>query len=119
MGHLVDYEEAVTPLQKALAALECSVAKTSKAGAWSWATTAAEHAEEAGIKNAHELLGTDRWPEIDPLRRALQGNLQSQETMLDEFRAMLWNCGVSAATGADGEITIGAFTLKVASIEKA
>lgn len=71
MAHLLDYEEAKTEKEKGLAALACSRAKSAKSGAWSWAETAARHAEACGIENAVELLGSGRWPELDALRAAL------------------------------------------------
>lgn len=76
MAHLVDYEEARGEEAKALAAVEVVKHKSSKRLAWSWAETAAEHAEAAGIANAFDLLGTGRWPETDALADAVRNLTQ-------------------------------------------
>ena len=72
MAHLVEYENATTEVGKALAAIDCSRAKSARARAWNWAEIAAEHARAAGIENAVTLLGGGRWPEFEPLKAALQ-----------------------------------------------
>lgn len=72
MGHLVDYEEATNEKDKALTALTVAEHKSSKSAAWSWAETAAEHAQSCGIENAEALLGSGRYPLTEPLRKVLQ-----------------------------------------------
>jgi hypothetical protein len=72
MGHLTDYEDAQTEIDKALAAIECSRAKSARARAWGWADTAIEHAEAAGIANARALVGDGRYPELNDLQAALE-----------------------------------------------
>lgn len=72
MGHLLDYEQARTTLERALAAIECAERKSSRAGAWWWAEVAIEHAAELGVANAHDLVGGGRWPELAALRSQLR-----------------------------------------------
>ena len=72
MGHLTDYEEGQNEIDKALAAIECSRAKSARARAWNWADIAIEHAEAAGIANARALVGDGRYPELNDLQAALE-----------------------------------------------
>ena len=70
--HLKNYEEAKTPLEKAIAALFVSEKKNSKAAAWNWAEEAAEISTELGVNNAQDLLGDGRYPDIQPLLEKLK-----------------------------------------------
>lgn len=72
MSHLVSYEEAEGPKDKALAALVVVEYKSSKRLAWRWAEQAAEHAIDAGVSDAYDLLGRGRRPKVEPLRKALE-----------------------------------------------
>jgi len=72
MGHLVDYEEAKDDKARALAAIEVAKHKNSKQLAWSWAKTAAKHAEAAGVDNASDLLESGRYPGTDVLEAAVR-----------------------------------------------
>ena len=117
MAHLLRYEDAVTPLEKALAALDCADAKASNSGAWSWAETAANHAAEAGIENASQLLGDGRRPNTSALRSALEGSQQSVEGLLQELADQLVAQGVAATASGDC-IIVGGFELVVTSIFK-
>ena len=71
MGHLTDYENAVTELDKALAAIDCSEAKAANDRAWGWADTAIGVAQAAGIENPEALVLGGRLPGLEPLKAAL------------------------------------------------
>jgi len=70
--HLVNYEEARTEKDKALAAIEVARRKNSKALAWSWAEKAIEHAERAGIEDAGSLVAGGRYPDCTELEKRLR-----------------------------------------------
>ena len=55
-------------------ALSASLRKASKAGAWAAANQAADIAHDSlGIANAHDLLGHENYPNLDALRKAVNG----------------------------------------------
>jgi hypothetical protein len=62
MAHLLDYENATTPMGKALAAIACARAKSAVQREWSWAERAVGHAVEVGLVVGPAILGTGRRP---------------------------------------------------------
>lgn len=69
--HLVNYEEAKSPLDKALAAIEVSKRKSAKAGAWHWAEIALDHARDLPGPPLRSDLGNGRYPNTESLERYL------------------------------------------------
>ena len=69
--HLVEYEEARTEKERALAAIEVARHKNSRRLAWSWADTAIKHAEKAGIRDAGYLVTGNRYPDCSELEAKL------------------------------------------------
>ena len=72
MGLLVDYEEAQSDKEAALAAIEVARHKNAKARAWAWADTAIKHAVAAGVSNARDLVDSGRYPGLGRLETAVR-----------------------------------------------
>jgi len=83
MSHLVDYEDAARKAKEtqnpkdhakaALCAIDVVARKNSKQLAWSWAETAIDHAEKAGIPDAEYLVEGGRYPGMEELEKCLLG----------------------------------------------
>ena len=70
---LVEYEEAQTERERALAAIErVKYFKVLCQTCWNWADIAARHAENAGIEDAGYLIAEGRYPDCSTLEEWLQ-----------------------------------------------
>lgn len=84
-----EYVAAKDECQKAYSALSIARRKQSIAQAWEWAVVAARHAENIGISNARELLGTGSYPEFPALDAAISSRRKDELIIVTRHKGLV------------------------------
>lgn len=76
-----EYANARDEWAKAFASIVVARRKQNRIASWEWANTAARHAENCGIGNARDLLGTNPYPNLSALDAVL-ASLRKNELII-------------------------------------